>query len=220
MKYNYVLGALLLGACGSSSPQVLSGRVAPGFPSTITAVKVLKGATVVATAPVSATGAFRLSVPPGTGLTLRLVGAGKDGVVFPRTSGTIQSSFAIRGGGVPFDLGQLHFVGSSTATTFAFHTGGGSGSAGTCDDNGHDANGATCVDDGDQQGGTCDAESESDSETTDGADSGSDAGSDATDTTDGPDQGDAVADHNFPADGCADGGDNGGDDGTDSGSGT
>ena len=75
----------------------------------------------------------------------------------------------------------------------------------------HDVNGATCIDDGDHQDSQCG--DTQDGATEDGSNDGS--GADAeTKTADAPDAGDAVAEHNFPADGCADGSDNGGDDGS------
>lgn len=202
MKLSYAVLALPLAiGCSSSQPQVLTGHINPGFPTPITSVTVIKGSSVVATAPIAADGSFRLSVPAGTGYSIRLVSTGQTALVFPRHSGSINTTFAIRPGGVSFDLGGLHYLGTST-TTFAFHDGAASG---TCNAEDHDSTGATCIDDGDTSGGTCEA-GDGGSEGSDGADSGSDAGAEPADL------GDAVADHNFPADGCADGGDNGGDD--------
>ena len=189
--------------CSGSSTQTLSGHVGSGFPSAISEVQVLRGATVLSSARIAADGSFVLAVPPSAGLQLRVVGSGQTAVVFPRHSGAIGSTFAIRGAGVPFDLGTLHYIGSASTTTFAFHD---SGTGGTCDANDQDSTGATCVDDGDASDGACGSEQEGD-----GSDSGSAAGSDAG--APAADDGDAVADHNFPADGCADGNDNGGDDG-------
>ena len=209
-----VLAALSFTGCSSPGPQVLTGRVGPGFPSNITTVKVLKGTTVVAHSPVNANGTFRLEVAPASGLSLRFVGTGQDNLVLPRKAGTIQRTFAIRGGGVAFNLGAIRFVGSSGTTGFAYHTSGDP----ACDDAGHDAMGATCVDDDtDTEDSTCETEADA------GEGSGSGSGSSSTafapsDGADGPDQGDAVPEHDFPENGCADGHDNGGDDGTDDGS--
>ena len=199
MKFSLALLLPLAAACSTSQPQIISGRIAPGFPSTVASVEVVKGSSIVATAPVAADGSFRLNVPAGTGYAVRLVGTGTSALVFPRHGG-LHQTFAIRPGGVAFDLGKLFFVGNATTTTFVFHD---AGSGGSCDAEDHDSSGATCIDDGDQSGGTCGTETESDSG------SGSSDGSDAAEA---PDAGDAVAEHNFPADGCADGGDNGGDD--------
>lgn len=198
----------------TAPPQVLSGRVAPGFPSTITEVAVTSsevqswnGDTVVRTAPVAADGTFTLAIPPMGGLKLHLVGTGQARVVFPRHTGTIDASFAIRPNGVAFDLGAIRYVGAAGTTSFAFNM-----TTTQCDGEGHDPNGATCVDDGDQNSGTCDdggGNNEQDGENGSNETSG--------DQTEGPDMGEAVAEHNFPADGCADGNDNGGDTGGDMG---
>lgn len=199
MKLSLALLLPLAVGCSSSQPQILTGRVAPGFPSAVTSVEVVKGTSVVATSRVATDGSFQLTVPAGTGYAVRLVGTGTSALVFPRHLGGIHQTFAIRQGGVPFDLGKLFYVGNATTTSFVFHD---AGTGGSCDAEDHDSTGATCVDDGDQSGGTCDAEQE----TGDGSGDGSDA-------AEAPDAGDAVAEHNFPADGCADGGDNGGDEG-------
>lgn len=224
MRYTLLglLTALPLVACTGSPTQTITGRIGPGFPTSITTVKVLQGGTVVASSRVAADGTFQLAVPPGSGLSIHLVGSGQSDVVFPRQSGTIAKTFAVRPGGVSFNLGTMYFVGSST--NFAFHDQSGSGSAGsgTCDaSDDQDASGATCVDDGDTSGGTCSADgsdgaemgdSGSGSDSSADAGSGSDTSSEGADPADGPDEGNAVAEHNFPADGCADGSDNGGDD--------
>lgn len=224
MRYTLLglLTTLPLVACTGSPTQTIKGRIGPGFPSPITTVKVVQGGTVVASSRVAADGTFQLAVPPGSGLSIHLVGTGQSGVVFPRQSGTIAKTFVVRPGGVSFNLGTMYYVGSST--TFAFHDESGSGSAGsgsTCDpSDDKDASGATCIDDGDASGGTCSADGSDGAEMGDsgsGSDSSADAGSgdgssEGADPADGPDEGNAVAEHNFPADGCADGGDNGGDD--------
>ena len=204
---------LAVGCSASSGQQVISGRVAPGFPTPVTTVNVLQGRQVVASSPVATDGSFSLAVPRGGNLSLRLVAGGQAGVVFPRGSGSVDATFAIKGAGVAFNLGDVRYVGAAATTTFSFHSGGG----GTeCDGEDHDLSGATCIDDGDHQDNQCD--DQQDGEHQDGAD-GSDVadGSDAeaaSEPADAPDAGEAIAEHNFPADGCADGNDNGGDDGS------
>ena len=94
-------------------PQVLTGHVAAGFPTPIASVNIVRGATIVASAPVAADGTFRLNVPAGTGYAVRLVGTGQTGLVFPRHAGAIATTFSVRSGGVAFDLGGLFYVGSS-----------------------------------------------------------------------------------------------------------
>jgi hypothetical protein len=188
-----------LAACSGSNDQVLTGRIAPGFPTTVTQVRAIHNGAVIATSAVAADGSFSLNVAPSTGIALQLVGADKIHLVFPRVSGSVDQALLVRGGGSAFSLGQIHFVGTPGTTTFSFHNG--PTAAGDCTD-GEDAAGDTCIDDDDTAHGTCDGDSGGDS-------SGNDAeGSD--DVSDGlPDDGDAVAEHNFPSDGCGDDGDGG-----------
>ena len=200
MKFSFALLLPLAVGCSTSQTQSISGRVAPGFPSAVSSIEVFKGTSVVASSAIASDGSFRLNVPAGSGYAVRLVGTGKSALVFPRHAGGLQQTFAIRPGGVAFDLGKLFYVGNASTTTFAFHD---AGTGGSCDGEDHDSTGATCVDDGDHSSGTCGTETESDT----GGGSG-----DGSDATEAADAGDAIAEHNFPADGCADGSDNGGDD--------
>lgn len=198
----------LLAACSSSSPQVLSGRLAPGYPAGMTTVRAMHHTTILATAPLAADGSFQIAVPPSRDVTLQLVGASRSDVVFPRQSGTVERGFLIRGGGKPFALGTIR-LGSPT-TTFSFHNG---TVASDCTD-GVDANGETCIDDEGDLHDTCEAEDGSDSESADDTDNGAEADASA----EAPDAGDSTAEHNFPSDGCS--GDDGADTGTDTGSDT
>jgi hypothetical protein len=193
--------SLALVACSSPPDQVITGHVAPGFPSQIASVRIIRNGAVVTTSPVGANGNFRLSVAPSKGLALQLVGSGKDQVVFPRQGPTtqIRTTFAVRSGGVAFDLGAIHYVGLSAASVpLAFHN----GPASTDCEDGHDAGGNTCVDDGDSNTQTCGADEENDTGPGESADDSNDSIDDVND--DLADEGDAVAEHNFPADGCAD----------------
>ena len=197
-----LLVALLASGCSTSSPQVLTGRIAPGFPSPITEIKVTtssiqswQGDARVATVPVAADGTFRIELPALTGVQLALVAAdGHNTLVFPRQTGAIDRRFAVRGNGVAFDLGAVRYVGSASSTTYAFQS-----SDGSC--TGSDA---MCVDDRDTNQDTC-GQNDGQEQTGDNQDGNQDgetaddgAGQDTTD------MGDAVAEHNFPADGCAD----------------
>lgn len=212
MRSSLVLLALPLaiGCSAGAGPQVISGRIAPGFPAPVATVNVLQGRQIVATSPVAADGSFSLAVPPGANLSLRLVTSGQAGLVFPRSAGSVDATFAIKGTGVAFDLGTVRYVGAASTTTFSFHDGGG---AAACDGEDHDASGATCIDDGDNQDHQCGDQQDGEQEVADGAE-GSDGSDGANEIADAPDAGDAIAEHNFPADGCAGGNDNGGDDGT------
>ena len=202
----------------SAPPQVLTGRIAPGFPTPITAVKVTTssmqswhGDALVTTAPVAADGSFRLAIPPMSGVRLQLIGAnGRSVVVFPRHSGSVAASFAIRANGVDFDLGRIRYVGDANTTVYTFKTA--TDASGGCNDDGKDANGATCVDDSDSSQNTCgqndnnqqDGQKQDDQTGNAGAQDGNHQDGDQTDSGDGADMGDAVAEHNFPVDGCAD----------------
>lgn len=179
-----------LGACSSDAGQTITGRVGAGFPSTVTSVRVLHQGAIVGTAPVAADGSFAITVPAAKNLALQLVSGSKTKLAMPRHAGGSPTLFAVRAGGAPFDLGTVHFVGNLTGSTIAFHDG---ATTTECED-GHDATGAVCADDSDSSAGTCAAETETETE-----------GSGSDDIDDGmPDAGDAVADHNFPADGCSD----------------
>jgi hypothetical protein len=203
--------AVLVG-CGAPSEQVVTGRVATGFPSAPTAIRVVHNGQIVATSRLAADGSFRLAFTPSTKLALQVVTSGKAQLVFPRQAGGVKTTFSARTGGVPFDLGTIRFVANAQTTTFSFHNG--PAEATDCHD-GKDANGATCVDDDDNDHGTCEQEDESADDKADGSGGADD------DVNDGAtDEGDAVADHNFPADGCSDDDGGGSDDGSGSGSGS
>jgi len=203
MHYSRFIVLALAGCTSSSSSQVLTGQIAQnGFPSSITSVRVVRGSTVVATSQVASDGTFELAVAPANGLTLEAIGsAGKSGVVFPRSAGTIDRTFVIHAAGPAFDVGTLHFIGSASTNTFAFKT---ATSEAECED-GHDSTGATCVDDEDNSHGKCSDDDGNETEDGNGGDDGV------------ADDGDVVADHNFPVDGCTE---DGSDDGSDDGSGS
>jgi hypothetical protein len=202
MHYSrFIVFALTAGCTSSSSSQVLTGQVSQnGFPSPITQVRVVRSGTVVATSQVAADGSFSLAVAPANGLTLEAISsAGKSGVVFPRTAGTIDRTFVVHAAGPAFDVGTLHFVGNTSTTTFAFKT---AATEAECED-GHDSTGATCVDDEDNSHGMCASDDGNETQDANGSDDNV------------ADDGDSVADHNFPADGCTeDGSDDGGSDGS------
>ncbi len=205
-----VFVALLLAAgCSSGPPQVITGRISPDFPMTVTKVVVRHGNTTVASSPIAADDTFRLEVPAHSGLRLALVGEAHSTVVFPRQAGTLDTAFVIRGSGADFDLGMVRFVGAAPATAFVFKPGSTTGGGGAECEDGHDASGAVCVDDEDSDNNTCgqDDQQEGDHEDGDANDGEHDDGEtndDGEQADDGPDVGDAVAEHNFPADGCND----------------
>ncbi|HWU89960.1 MAG TPA: hypothetical protein VN253_22010, partial [Kofleriaceae bacterium] len=197
--------------------------IAPGFPSKVTTVQVVRQGTVVASQPVAADGSFQISVPPSKGLSLQVVGAGKSGVVFPRQSGTavaMHTTFSVRKGSAPFNLGQVRYVGNLSSTPIAFHNG---PAAGTDCAEGKDADGKCCIDDDDDQDdGTCEADDGEGDDDGDGQTGTPPTGTPPTGTPPttggGPVlayEGDAVAEHNVPADGCHDDDENDDDQGED-----
>jgi hypothetical protein len=117
MRTNLVLVLVVTGACSGGSTLV-TGKIADGFPSPVTAVKVLQGGVVVATAPVGASGDFQAEVPSHATVSLRLVGAGYVNLVMPRRSGTRDRSFTTHGGDI--DLGAIKFVGDAATAKFVF----------------------------------------------------------------------------------------------------
>jgi hypothetical protein len=187
----------------SGSEQVVTGRIAPGFPSQVTSVRAVQSGRVLATAPVATDGSFRLAFQPGAHVAFQLVGGGKTKLVFPRQTGGLLTTVSVRPNGTAFDLGTVRFVGEATATTFAFKSG---PEAETECEDGHDSTGNMCVDDDDDDHGTCEAEDdEGDHEQEHDAGDADDEGEASDDVDDGlSDDGDAVAEHNFPADGCSD----------------
>src|SRR5690242_5531067 len=121
MRVTPFLAFALLAGCSSGSQQILTGRVAPGFPVPITEIKVLHGGAVVAATPVAPDGTFRVAVQASSNLSIRLVGSAHSNVVMPRKTGAIASAFTVRAGGQPFNLGAIHYVGTAATTTFSFH---------------------------------------------------------------------------------------------------
>ena len=222
MRLATLAGLIFAVGCTSSPPQVLTGRIDRGFPAAITTVKVTtssiqswKGDAVVTTAQVAADGTFRVEVPALTGVRIQLLGPdGKSMVVFPRHDGTINRAFRIQPNGASFDLGAIRFVGDAAAARYAYKTSA-SGSP-SCDANGEDANGDMCVDDSDNNNDTCGQNESGDQAGDQTGDQTGDHQDGSADPADGSDMGDAVAEHNFPADGCSD---DGGQDGNQGGEG-
>ncbi len=197
----------LAAGCSSGPPQVITGRISRDFPMTVTKVVVIHGNTTVASSPIAADDTFRLEVPAHSGLRLALVGEGHSGIVFPRQPGTLDTAFAVRGHGDDFDLGMVRFVGAAPATLFVFRPGSTTGGGGAQCEDGHDASGAVCVDDEDDNNNTCGQDDQQEGEHDDGdANEGNEGetNDDGEQADEGPDVGDAVAEHNFPADGCSD----------------
>lgn len=194
--------------------------------ATTSSIQSWQGDALITTVPVAADGSFRLEIPPMTGVRFNLLAAnGRSTVVFPRQTGKIPAALAIRPNGGAFDFGLIRFVGDASTASWAFMTT--TGPMMGCDDEGRDAAGAMCVDDSDAGQTNCgqDEGDHQDGDHQDGDHQGGDqqmgdnqsgdnhddqAGENDT-SNDGPEMGQAVAEHNFPSNGCAGGHDDHGD---------
>lgn len=189
-RFTLLLGLAACTSTSSTTPQTITGTVdQTTFASPVDRVRVLQGTTEVASASVGADGAFAIAIPAGTGYRIELTNAS---LVFPRATGTIDTSFAIVNGTRPFSLGTVRYVGD--AKTHAYHQ---DSSDGECED-GIDESGNVCVDDPSDQGAACE-DGTNDGETND------DGSNDGETTDDGGTSQSAVADHNIPSSlGCDD----------------
>ena len=172
-------------------------------------MRVVGDAGVVTRSALDKNGAFALTVPKGRGYRLVFATDGDVGVVFPRSSGALQSSFDVLAAGPTFDLGAVRYIGDPAAASYTFYsTSSASEEAdGECED-GVDSMGAVCVDDDDDEGASCEAEEDDgiDSATGLECDGGPAANTD-TDESEGDEAEDeaslpaeaAVAEHNLPS---------------------
>lgn len=204
-------------ACGSSAPpQTITGRVdGATFTSPISSIRASRPGAVIE-APVAGDGSFSIVLPAGSGYRIELVtAAGQPGLVFPRTAGTIDVAFDIRGGTQPFDLGMVRFLGDATSQPFVFKSSTGSDGDVECED-GVDPNGSVCVDDDDDEGATCENHECEDGLDPNGQECDGGPGANQDDGAEGDGDGEAeddalpeeaaVAEHNLPAAiGCDDG---------------
>lgn len=215
-----VFATALVGACATpTTPQTISGRVdASTFPSTVTRAQVLRGGQIVTESPIAADGSFILTVPAGSRYLIVFAGpAGQPGLVFPRSAGSLDVSFDVRGGSTPFDLGTVRYVGDPTQQTYAYRSPAASDGDVECEDGVDPNTGAVCVDDDDDEGagsGSCESGDGDDVNCEDGIDPATGAecdGGPAANQDDGTEAdagesaedevpGDAaVADHNLPS---------------------
>ena len=195
MRTNPVLVLVVTGACSGGSTLV-TGKISDGFPSPVTAVKVIQGGVVVATASVGASGDFQAEVPSHAIVSLRLLGAGYVNLVMPRRSGSLDRSFTTQGGDI--DLGTIKFVGDAATAKFVFRATASQQCTFSCHE--------VCV--GDPGGGVdvgCDGDG------TGGGSGGGAIGRDAP-GSDGADLGDAVPEFDAPS--CGGGGNGTGTDGS------
>jgi len=221
---NTMIGLLALctmAGCGSSGKtpdptRELRGKAALStFPATPKEILVVGDGGEVARAALKDDGSFALTIPKGRGYQLVFTNETGVGLVFPRSSGSLQSRFDVLGAGPAFELGAVRYIGDPTAQSYSFYSTSSSGQAdGECED-GVDPMGAVCVDDDDEEGASCEAENDGGVDCVDGVDPATglecDGGPDAN-----ADSGEAetvepalpseaaVAEHNLPsALGCA-----------------
>ncbi len=196
--------ALALFGCGDNVVgQTVAGRVDHGtFGSVVDEVKVLQHGVTVNEAPVTADGTFSVYVPAGTKMALHFGTTVEQlALVAPRSTGTVDLTFSVVGGGT-FDLGMIRRFDQPLTRAYK-HGPAGETASGECE-NGMDASGAVCVEDDEQQ--SCDGEND-DGDHQDEGDNG-----DAESDDDGPmtsaSVAGAVAEHTVPATmGCDDGND-------------
>lgn len=169
--------------CSSEGSQTIAGRISTStFPEPVTAVRAV-GNEGVYEARVAGDGAFSITLPAGDRYRLEMVSAVRTStLVFPRRTGTIDTSLYIAGSGEAFALGSVRYVRDPIAQTYTYD--------GNCiaDD------GSICTQDGSQDTGTGG-----------GADSGSSCGD--ADAPDGGSTEDAAVAESSPADAlnCDDG---------------
>lgn len=215
-----VLATTLAGACATqATPQNINGRVDPAtFPTSVTRAQVLRAGQIVTEGPIAADGSFSLTIPAGNRYHIVFAGpAGQPGLVFPRSAGTLDASFDVRGGSAPFDLGTVRYVGDPRGRTYTYRSPAAEDDDVECEDGVDPNTGAVCVDDDDDEGagsGSCESGDGDDVNCEDGIDpatgaecdggpaANQDDGTEADDgeTADDEVPGDAaVADHNLPS---------------------
>ncbi|MEZ4224741.1 MAG: hypothetical protein R3B13_27565 [Polyangiaceae bacterium] len=217
--------AAALGGCSSSPPdeQVIAGRASlVSFPAPLTEVQAVRPSGIIARSKIGTDGSFELTVPPGAGYQLVFVGASNVPLVFPRSTGGVDTRFDIRAGGKAFDLGAVRYIGdpgtrayvfggvSPTPRTLAGSTAGANDVE--CEDGTDTNTGAVCVDDEDEEGaGVCEDGEGDGVDCVDGIDPATGLecdGGPAANANDGAEASGAeaetpteaaVADHNLPA---------------------
>lgn len=216
MKSHHLAFAALsfAAACSTSATtdQTITGRIDQAtFASPVTAVRAYVGGIRIDESAVAVDGSFALSVPPTTNARIELVTASPARLVFPRSDGRVDAQFSILAGGTSFNLGTVRHL--AAGSTFSFHSE--SDESTECHD-GVDASGNVCVEDDDENSGTCEDNS-GPGNAEDGDGGGDHSGDDDADSAANDDDptDSASADHNFPADGCNASDDDGSDDGSD-----
>ncbi|PKN47771.1 MAG: hypothetical protein CVU59_01660 [Deltaproteobacteria bacterium HGW-Deltaproteobacteria-17] len=164
------------GAMYERPVQTIEGQIdVYSFVDAPTTVEVLRAGKVVSSTPIATDGRFTLYVSPGKGYSIQFKSPGSTvGLVFPRSTGAIDTRFDLLGRTAPFHLGKVVFIGDPTANSYLFKSSG----AGVlkingdnenegdyeCEDGIDPATGAVCVDDEDDEGAMCENDDENEGE--------------------------------------------------------
>lgn len=149
-------------ASGGSNTSTLEGSIAAGFPGHPTAIRATSDTGALVSSPLAKDGSFKIALDKGHSYRLDVIGSGAEPVVFPRTSGRLDTTFRVSGGSAHVALGQLrHFDAEPAAgvtmigkVTTALSSGAVASS--DCVGGTIPSTGAACADD-DTSGMTCEA---------------------------------------------------------------
>src|SRR5262245_47077839 len=100
---------LVLAACSSSDKKTstFEGTVPSGYPGAPSAIRATDEAGTLTRAKLASNGSFQLILNKGHSYRFDLVGASAEPMVFPRTSGRLDTVFRVSGGGARVALGEV-----------------------------------------------------------------------------------------------------------------
>ncbi len=119
-----VVGVALLAGCAAKSPKqtpetTLSGRAALStFPSAPTQVRLVDEAGHASLVAVAADGSFKATLPRGHAYKVTFVAANEVPIVFPRKTGSIDSTFMVKSKGGHLALGSVRYLATAPAGGF------------------------------------------------------------------------------------------------------
>ena len=112
-------GALVAGCGAAATPAMVKGQVnQSSFPQALTHLTVVSSSGAKTRIPVAADGTFQAKLAPGAAYRLDFLSNGS--VVFPRSSGSINSAFAMVGP-TTLDLGKLTYIGDPEGPRLCVH---------------------------------------------------------------------------------------------------
>ena len=102
------------------SKQVVRGRVdVSTFPAAATRIELSQAGIIVQSVALAIDGTFLLEVPFGQNYSLHVTGDdSRVTLVFPRSSGDLDTTFDVLAGGSDFEMGAIRYVGDPTLGTF------------------------------------------------------------------------------------------------------